>query len=275
MLKKIKSTATFISNRIESLPKIGIILGTGLGGLSKELNIIKYFDYKEIPDFPLSTVEGHDGRLLFGMLAGKNVVALQGRFHYYEGYSIKETVFPVRVFHELGVQYLIISNASGGVNPDYSVGDLMIIDDIINLFPDNPLRGKNINAHGVRFPDLSSPFNKQMIDNIEQIAEQKKIKLQRGVYAGLQGPTYETPAEYKFIRFIGADAVGMSTVPEVIVANHCGMSCFGISAITDMGIPDKPVEVSHDEVQLVAKQTEPKLTILIKDLIAGLLTDKQ
>ncbi len=275
MLKKIKSTATFISNHIENMPKTGIILGTGLGGLAKEIELTKSFDYKEIPDFPVSTVEGHNGQLLFGRLAGKNVVALQGRFHYYEGYSMQEVVFPVRIFHELGVRYLIVSNASGGVNPKYSVGDLMIIDDIINLFPDNPLRGENIDQHGVRFPDLSSPFDKQMIGAVEKIARQQNIKLRRGVYAGLQGPTYETPAEYNFIRVIGADAVGMSTVPEVIVAKHCGMSCFGISAITDMGIPEKPVEISHEEVQQIAKQTEPKLTLLIKELIASLQIDKQ
>lgn len=270
MLEKIKQTVDFLKGKTNSSPKFAIILGTGLGNLAEQIEVDVKLPYTEIPNFPQSTVQGHGGNLIFGKLSGVDVVALQGRFHYYEGYSLQEATFPVRVFKLLGVDTLLLSNASGGTNKNFSIGDLMIIEDHINLLPDNPLRGKNIDELGPRFPDMSEPYKKEMIALAEQIASKNNIKIQKGVYAALSGPTYETPAEYKWMSIIGADAVGMSTVPEVIVAKHMSMKCFAISVITDLGVDGKIVEISHEEVQKAASASEPKMTLIFKELIANL-----
>ncbi len=268
MLNKIKETADFIKKETSFFKsEIGIILGTGLGNLVKEIEVFYTLKYDIIPNFPVSTVEGHQGALIFGKLGGKNVIAMQGRFHFYEGYDMKETTFPIRVFKFLGIKYLFVSNASGGVNPDFKVGDLMIINDHINFFPSNPLIGKNDNKLGVRFPDMSEAYDKNLISIIKDIAKKHKIKIQEGVYVGVSGPTFETPAEYKFFRIIGGDAVGMSTVPEVIVARHSEMKVFAISVITDLGIVGEVLEVTHEEVQKAAEEAEPKMSFLIKKLI--------
>lgn len=267
MLEQINSTAAYIKSKISGQPEIGIILGTGLGGLVKEINIKHTINYEDIPNFPVSTVEGHSGKLIFGELGGKNVVAMQGRFHYYEGYTMQEVTFPVRVMKLLGIQKLFVSNASGGTNPNFEIGDLMIITDHINFFSDNPLIGKNISELGPRFPDMSEAYNKELIIKAKEIAAANKIKVQEGVYLGLSGPTFETPAEYRMIRTLGADAVGMSTVPEVIVACHMNIPCFAISIITDLGVPGKIVKITHQEVLEVAAQSEKKMTVLMKELI--------
>tara|TARA_B100001057_G_C22642387_1_gene868761 strand:- start:41 stop:853 length:813 start_codon:yes stop_codon:yes gene_type:complete len=264
MLEIIKKTADFLIEKTDFNPEIGIILGTGLGGLVKEINITHTISYENIPNFPTSTVEGHSGKLIFGELGNKKVVAMQGRFHYYEGYSMNEVVFPVRVMKLLGIKKLIVSNASGGVNPDFEIGDMMMITDHINLFPSNPLIGKNINELGPRFPDMSEPYDKNLISKAEEIAAEVGIKLVKGVYAGLTGPNLETPAEYYYIRKIGADTVGMSTVPEVIAARHMDIPCFGISIITDLGVPGKIVKVTHEDVQKAANIAEITMTKFIK-----------
>jgi purine-nucleoside phosphorylase len=268
MLEQIKETADFIRNKTNFNPQIGIILGTGLGGLVKEIETKYVIPYEEIPNFPLSTVEGHSGKLIFGMLGGKNVVAMQGRFHYYEGYDMKQVTFPVRVMRFLGIERLFVSNASGGVNPDFEIGDLMILNDHVNLFPTNPLIGKNYPELGPRFPDMSEPYDLQMIKLAKDIADNHKIRVQIGSYAGVSGPCLETPAEYRYIRNIGADAVGMSTVPEVIVGRHMGIPCFAISIITDMGVDGRIVKVTHEDVQRVAEIAEPKMTLIMKELIS-------
>ncbi|HAE29599.1 MAG TPA: purine-nucleoside phosphorylase [Flavobacteriales bacterium] len=270
MLDNIKLTARYLKSQISSEPRIGIILGTGLGGLVNEINIELAIPYKEIPNFPVSTVEGHSGQLIFGTLGGKEIVAMQGRFHYYEGYDMGEVVFPVRVMKFLGVNTLFVSNASGGVNPNFEIGEIMIINDHINLFPTNPLIGPNMDELGPRFPDMSEPYSKRMIAKAKEIAENHNIRISEGIYAGLTGPTLETPAEYVYIRNIGSDAVGMSTVPEVIAAKHMGMECFGVSIISDLGVPGKIVEVTHEMVQDVATKAEPKMTIIISELIQSL-----
>ena len=270
MLDNIKLTARYLKSQISSEPRIGIILGTGLGGLVNEINIELAIPYKEIPNFPVSTVEGHSGQLIFGTLGGKEIVAMQGRFHYYEGYDMGEVVFPVRVMKFLGVDTLFVSNASGGVNPNFEIGEIMIINDHINLFPTNPLIGPNMDELGPRFPDMSEPYSKRMIAKAKEIAENHNIRISEGIYAGLTGPTLETPAEYVYIRNIGSDAVGMSTVPEVIAAKHMGMECFGVSIISDLGVPGKIVEVTHEMVQDVATKAEPKMTIIISELIQSL-----
>jgi purine-nucleoside phosphorylase len=270
MLEKIKSTASFIQNKISITPQVGIILGTGLGGLVREINIKHIIPYEEIPHFPVSTVEGHSGKLIFGELGGKNVVAMQGRFHFYEGYSMQQITFPVRVMKLLGIQTLFVSNASGGVNPAFEVGDLMLINDHINFFPSNPLIGRNLDEMGPRFPDMSEPYCKAILSKAKKVAASHNIKVQEGVYLGLSGPTFETPSEYKMIRIIGADAVGMSTVPEVIVARHMNIPCFAISIITDLGVEGKIVEITHEEVQRVAAQAEQKMTKIMKTLIQEL-----
>ena len=270
MLKKINETATYIKNIIKSEVEIGVILGTGLGGLVEEMNIEKIIDYKDIPNFPVSTVKGHHSRLIFGEFSGKKIIAMQGRFHYYEGYNMKEITFPVKVMKFLGIKYLFVSNASGGVNPDYQIGDLMIINDHINLFPENPLRGKNVDEFGVRFPDMSETYDEELIAKGLKIAEENNFDVQTGVYAGVTGPTFETPAEYKYLRIIGADAVGMSTVPEIIVAHHMKIPCFAISIITDLGVPQKIVKVTHEDVQNVAEIAEPKMTTIIKEIVKSL-----
>ena len=269
MLQTIKESAIFLQERTNYNPQVGIILGTGLGGLVAEIEIEYSISYEDIPHFPISTVEGHSGRLIFGNLGGKQVVAMQGRFHFYEGYSMHKVTFPVRVMKLLGIKNLIVSNASGGVNPDYKVGDLMILSDHINLIP-NPLIGPNIAELGSRFPDMSESYCKDLISRAESISRANNLPVKKGVYVALTGPTLETPAEYKHMRIIGGDTVGMSTAPEVIVARHMDIPCFAMSVITDLGVPGKIQKVSHEEIQKVAEVAEPKLTLIIKELIASI-----
>ncbi|MCC8187488.1 MAG: purine-nucleoside phosphorylase [Bacteroides sp.] len=265
MLEKIKETASYLQNKMHTSPKTAIILGTGLGSLVNEITEKYEIPYEEIPNFPVSTVEGHSGKLIFGKLGQKDIMAMQGRFHYYEGYSMQEVTFPVRVMKELGIQTLFVSNASGGTNPGFEIGDLMIITDHINHFPEHPLRGKNL--YGDRFPDMSEAYSKDLINKAMEIAAENGISVRQGVYIGTQGPTFETPAEYKMFRILGGDAVGMSTVPEVIVANHARIKVFGISVITDLGVEGKIVEVSHEEVQQAANIAQPKMTTIMRELI--------
>lgn len=267
MLEEIKSAVNYLQKITSTKPTIGIILGTGLGNLANKIEVEQKIAYSEIPNFPQSTVKGHSGNLIFGKLSGKNVVALQGRFHYYEGYNMQTVTFPIRVFSMLGVSKFILSNAAGGVNLNFKVGDIMVISDHINLFPDNPLRGKNYDEFGPRFPDMSEPYSKNLIKIAHQIGKELNLNLQQGVYAGTSGPTFETPAEYKYMKNIGADAVGMSTVPEVIVAKHMGKECFALSVITDLGGGPEVEEVSHDMVLDVAKEVEPKVTLLVSELL--------
>ena len=267
MLEKIKATASYIKEKIKASPEIGIILGTGLGGLANEIEILESIPYKEIPNFPVSTVDGHASRLIYGKLGSREVLAMQGRFHFYEGYSMKEVTFPVRVLKFIGITHLFVSNASGGLNPDFRVGDIMLINDHINFFPEHPLRGKNENGLGPRFPDMSKCYDKRLRNKAKLIALEHNINIKEGVYIGVSGPTFETPAEYKMFRIFGGDIVGMSTVPEVIVARHMGLKVFGISIITDSGVPGEIVEISHEEVQEVAMKAEPKMTLIMKKLI--------
>ena len=266
MLERIQETAAFLRSKMHTQPETAIILGTGLGSLVNEITDKYEIGYETIPNFPVSTVEGHSGKLIFGKLGNKDIMAMQGRFHFYEGYAMTEVTFPVRVMRELGIQTLFVSNAAGGMHPDFEIGDLMIITDHINFFPEHPLRGKNI-PYGPRFPDMSEAYNKELIRKADAIATEKGIKVQHGIYIGTQGPTYETPAEYKMFRILGADAVGMSTVPEVIVANHCGIKVFGISVITDLGVEGKIVEVTHEDVQKAADQAQPLMTTIMRELI--------
>jgi purine-nucleoside phosphorylase len=271
MQEQINSTTKSIREKTNDFkPLVGIVLGTGLGGLVKEITVEHVLPYNEIPNFPISTVEGHSGKLIFGTLGGKKVMAMQGRFHFYEGYDMKQITFPVRVMKALGVKTLIVSNAAGGMNPKFSVGELMIINDHINLFPTNPLIGKNDNQLGPRFVDMSEPYKRSLIDLAKMIAKENNIKIGEGVYAGLTGPCFETPAEYRYLWRIGADAVGMSTVPEVIVARHSNMEVFGMSIITDLGIEGQVHSVTHEEVQQVANMQEPKMTLIMKELVARL-----
>ncbi|MBT3612171.1 MAG: purine-nucleoside phosphorylase [Flavobacteriales bacterium] len=269
MLRKIKESTEFLQKKTNRNPQVGIILGTGLGGLVNEIEIEYSISYEEIPNFPFSTVEGHSGRLIFGNLGGKQVVAMQGRFHFYEGYTMDKVTFPVRVMKLLGIKNLIVSNASGGVNPNYQVGDLMILSDHINLIP-NPLIGKNITELGPRFPDMSDAYCSTLIAKAEAIAKANNIPIKKGVYIALTGPTLETPAEYKHMRIIGGDTVGMSTAPEVIVARHMDIPCFAMSVITDLGVPGKIKKVTHAEIQQVSEVAEPKLTLIIKKLITNI-----
>lgn len=269
MLQKIKESTEFLQRKTKSQPKIGIILGTGLGGLVNEIEIKHSISYEDIPNFPLSTVEGHSGRLIFGTLGNKEVVAMQGRFHFYEGYSMEKVTFPVRVMKLLGIENLVVSNASGGINPSFEVGDLMILEDHINLIP-NPLIGENIAELGPRFPDMSEPYCKNLIAKAEGVAKANNLNVQKGVYVALTGPTLETPAEYKYMRIIGGDTVGMSTAPEIIVARHMDIPCFAMSVITDLGVPGKIKKVTHEEIQAVSEIAEPKLTLIIKELIASI-----
>jgi len=271
MLEQISFTTKNILEQTKDFkPQVGIILGTGLGGLVREITVEHVIPYLEIPFFPVSTVEGHSGKLIFGTIGGKKIVAMQGRFHYYEGYSMKEITFPVRVMKALGIHTLVVSNASGGMNPEFKVGEIMIINDHINLFPDNPLIGKNEISLGPRFLDMSEPYSKQLIMLAKKIANNHQIPVKEGVYAGLTGPCFETPAEYRYLWRIGADAVGMSTVPEVIVARHSGINCFGISIITDLGIEGEVHNVSHEEVQQVANSMEPKMSLIVRELISAI-----
>ena len=270
MLEKIKATANYIKERIGASPEIGIILGTGLGGLVNEIEILDTIPYRDIPDFPVSTVDGHAGRLIYGKLGKKEVLAMQGRFHYYEGYSMKEVTFPVRALKLAGITHLFVSNASGGLNPACRVGDIMLITDHINFFPEHPLRGKNENELGPRFPDMSKCYDERLRNRAKLIALENNVDIKEGVYVGVSGPTFETPAEYKMFRFLGGDMVGMSTVPEVIVARHMGLKVFGISIVTDSGVPGEIVEISHEEVQQVAMKAEPKMTLIMKKLIESI-----
>lgn len=270
MLTQINEAVSFLQNKVDIQPEFGIILGTGLGGLVKEIEISHEVSYEDIPHFPVSTVESHSGKLIFGTLGGKKVVAMQGRFHFYEGYTMQEVTFPVRVLKQLGIERLFVSNASGGVNPDFEVGEIMIIDDHIDFFPGNPLIGKNIDELGPRFPDMSDVYDKDMITKAKEVAAEEGIKVSTGVYLGLTGPTLETPAEYRMIRTLGADAVGMSTVPEIIVARHMELPCFAISIITDLGVPGKIKKVSVADVIAVASRQEPKMTTILKELITKL-----
>ena len=270
MLEEFKAAASYIQGRTDVKPSIGIILGTGLGGLVNEIDIVHEIAYEDIPHFPVSTVKGHSGKLIFGLLGGKSVVAMQGRFHYYEGYDLKEVTFPVRVMKFLGIEKLFVSNASGGVNEAFEIGEIMILNDHIDLFPGNPLIGKNFEELGPRFPDMSEPYCHKMIEKAQGIADSNNIKVSQGIYAGLTGPTLETPAEYQYVHAIGADAVGMSTVPEVIVARHMSIPCFAISIITDLGVPGKIKKVTHQEVIEVAAKQEPKMTLIMKELISSI-----
>jgi len=266
MYAKIQETASWLKERMTSSPTTAIVLGTGLGQLASEITDKTEFPYSEIPNFPVSTVEGHSGKLILGKLGGIDILAMQGRFHYYEGYDMKQVTFPVRVMYELGIKTLFVSNAAGGMNPDFKIGDLMIITDHINLFPEHPLRGKNFPT-GPRFPDMHETYDASLIKKATEIAAERKIRITRGVYVGVQGPTFETPAEYKMYRMMGGDAVGMSTIPEVIVAHHCGIRTFGISVITDLGGFDTPVEVSHEEVQEAANRAQPCMTEIMREMI--------
>ena len=267
MLQQIKETADYIRTKVDVLPKIGIILGTGLGELVNHIEIKKEIEYSLIPNFPISTVEGHSGKLIFGNLGDKYVVAMQGRFHYYEGYDMKQVTFPVRVMKSLGIETLFVSNAAGGMNKEFKVGDIMIITDHINLFPENPLRGKNYEELGTRFPAMTQAYSKRLIAMADEIAKENSIRVMHGVYVGTAGPTFETPAEYEFFRVIGGDAVGMSTVPEVIVANHAEMEVFGVSVITDLGGKDITDVPTHEEVQKAAIQAQPYMTKIMKELV--------
>jgi len=267
MYDKIQETVSFLKKRGFDKPDYGIVLGTGLGSLVNIVDITIKIPYGEIPNFPISTVSGHSGTLIYGSIGGKKVVAMQGRFHIYEGWDVKQVTFPIRVMRFLGVQNLIVSNASGGVNPNFKVGDIMIISDHINMMPSHPLQGQNDDRLGPRFVDMHEPYSLEMITKFEIIAKELNIEIQKGVYMALQGPTFETPAEYKMVELMGADAVGMSTVPEVIVAKHMGMSCFGLSVITDLGIEGHIEEVSHEAVQLAAKSSEKVISKLVQELI--------
>ena len=271
--EQIEESIAYIRKHTKVRPEIGIILGTGLGGLVSEIRKEIVLDYDEIPHFPISTVESHHGKLIFGKLAGKKIVAMQGRFHYYEGYTMQQVTFPVRVMSckfGLGVKTLLISNAAGGMNPEFRRGDLMLINDHINLQGDNPLIGPNDDELGPRFPDMSEPYSRELIKLAENIAMDLKINVQRGVFVAVQGPNLETRAEYKFLRGIGADAVGMSTVPETIVAVHMGMRVLGISIITDECFPETLKPVSVEEIIATANKAEPKLTGIMKELVRRL-----
>ena len=269
-IEKLQETIAFLQSKITNKPEVGIIVGSGLGGLVQEVEIEHEFAYTDIPHFPLSTVKGHSGKLLFGKLNGKQVVMLSGRFHYYEGYTMQEVTFPVRVMHGLGASLLMVSNAAGGMHKDFRVGDIMLIQDHINLFPEHPLRGKNDEKIGPRFPDMTEPYDLQLIAKVKQIATENNIQLHQGVYIGLQGPTFETKAEYKWLAIIGGDTVGMSTVPEVIVARHMQMRVVGMSVITDLGIRDEMNVITHEEVLEAAANAAPKMAFLFKELLGKL-----
>lgn len=267
MLEKIKESVDYISALISNRPSTGIILGSGLGGLTTEIVVEAEIQYSDIPHFPVSTVEGHKGQLIFGKLGGKNVVAMQGRFHFYEGWSMSEIAFPIRVLKSLGINMLIVSNASGGLNPDFEVGDIMLITDHINMMFDNPLMGPNFPELGPRFPDMKEAYDHKLLQKVESFATKENIPYKKGVYVGVSGPTFETPAEYRFLRIIGADAVGMSTVPEVITARHMDIPVFAVSIITDLGVEGKIAEITHQMVLEAAQKAEPAMTRIIVNLL--------
>lgn len=270
MLEKIKESSLFLAPWLDGEYPIAIILGTGLGELGRSIDIKHNIPYRSIPHFPVSTVEGHEGKLLIGSFGDKPVLAMQGRFHYYEGYSMQEVTFPVRVLHALGVKTLFVSNAAGGVNLNFRSGDLMIIRDHINLFPEHPLRGKNQDTLGPRFPGMTDAYAPRLIRLAKEVADELGIRVHTGVYAGLQGPSFETPAEYNWIRIIGGDAVGMSTVPEIIVARHMNMECFGMSVITNSTASEEEIKTDHTEVQEVGNHAQPRMTELFREIIRRL-----
>lgn len=270
LFDKIQETKQYIQSKYATTPTIGVVLGSGLGDLASKITVECELSYKDIPNFPVSTVEGHAGKLIFGQLGGKATVLMSGRFHYYEGYDMQQVTFPIRVMRALGVAHLFVSNAAGGMNKNYKVGDIVIIRDHINLFPEHPLRGKNDDRLGVRFPDMSEPYNLNTIALAEKKAKEQQLPVQTGVYIGLQGPTFETRAEYKWLHIIGGDLVGMSTVPEVIVAIHSGMKVFGASIVTDLGIRDEMNTITHEEVLQAANEAAPKLANLVEGIVASL-----
>ncbi len=270
LMKQLEETAAYIKQQYATVPEAGIVLGSGLGNLVSEIRVEKEIAYTDIPHFPESTVVGHSGKLLFGELGGKKVVVMAGRFHYYEGYTPQQIVFPIRVMKMLGVETLFLSNAAGAVNPYYKVGDLMLIHDHISFFTPNPLVGKNEEALGTRFPDMTEPYNKQLLTKAKTIAAENNFDVHEGVYVSVTGPTFETKAEYYFVKAMGADVVGMSTVQEVIAACHCGMKVFAVSVVTDLGIRDDDNVITHEEVLHAAKAAEPKMTALIKGLVSSL-----
>ncbi len=270
IVEQIEETVRYVRSVCDSKPRVGIVLGSGLGNLSREIVVEQEIAYSDIPHFPVSTVEGHQGKLIFGTLAGQPVAVLSGRFHYYEGYSPDQVVFPIRVLKFLGVETLLLSNAAGGMNAAFRVGDLMIIRDHISFFTVNPLLGKNESGLGPRFPDMSEPYSKELIRKARAIAARLGIPVHEGVYAGVTGPTFETRAEYKLLHIAGGDAVGMSTVQEVIAARHLGLSVFAMSVITDLGIREEENLITHEEVLQAAAAAEPKLTALFRELVAGL-----
>jgi purine-nucleoside phosphorylase len=270
ILQQIAAAKAFIESKNAPATQVAVVLGSGLGGFTNELKIDLEIPYGDIPHFPVSTVEGHSGKLIFGSISGKNVVAMAGRFHYYEGYSAEQVVFPIRVLHAIGITTLLLSNAAGGVNPNFAIGELMIIKDHISFSIVNPLLGKNIEALGPRFPDMSEPYSKTLIEKVKTIAATNNIRVMDGVYYGVTGPTFETRAEYKMIHALGADAVGMSTVQEVIAARHMGLTVFAMSVITDLGIRDEENIITHQEVLEAANAAEPKFTLLFIELIKAL-----
>jgi purine-nucleoside phosphorylase len=267
---RIEEACNYINARIKNKPSVGIVLGSGLGGLADVVDVEIEINYQEIPYFPASTVEGHAGKLIFGKMEGKNVLMMAGRFHYYEGYDMETITFPIRVMKALGVETLFLSNAAGGMNADYNVGDLVIINDHINLFPEHPLRGPNDERLGTRFPDMSEPYDLTLVERGKKVAAAQGLKVHTGVYVGLQGPTFETRAEYKWLHIIGGDVVGMSTVPEVIVAIHAGMKVFATSVVTDLGISDQVNTITHEEVLEAANAAAPKLAALVAGIIREL-----
>jgi purine-nucleoside phosphorylase len=269
MFEKIKETTEFLKAKGILNPEAGVILGTGLGGLTSKIENSQEIDYKDIPNFPVSTVEGHAGKLIYGDFGGKKILAMKGRFHYYEGYTPYQIALPIRVMKLLGIRYLFLSNAAGGVNPMFQIGDIMIITDHINLLP-NPLIGQNDDRIGVRFPDMSQAYDKSLIDKAVRIAGENRIDVHKGVYLGTSGPTFETPSEYKYFRTIGADSVGMSTVTEVIVARHMGLPCFAVSIITDLGVEGKIEYTTHEIVQHEAEKAEARMTTIMTELISSL-----
>ncbi|MFA5816380.1 MAG: purine-nucleoside phosphorylase [Bacteroidales bacterium] len=268
MWKKLTETTDYLLSRTNIRPLTGIVLGTGLGGLVDEIGIADKIPYSEIPNFPVTTVEGHHGNLIFGHLAGKPVVAMQGRFHYYEGYSMVDTVFPLRVLKLMGIRQAFLSNAAGGINPNFEVGNLMVIRDHINFFPESPLRGKNIDQLGTRFPDMSEPYDQNLIRVAHNVAASLGITLREGVYLGNPGPSFETPAEYTHYRMIGADAIGMSTIPEVLAARHMGLPVFAVSVVTNVAVPGNFLENTHEDVQIAANQAASHMTQLFKGVIS-------
>ncbi len=270
MSTAIEPIMEFLKAKLSQTPEIGIILGSGLGSLVEHIDIETEIPYTEIPGFPQSTVPGHEGVLIEGQFGGKRVLAFGGRFHFYEGYTMEQVVLPVRIMALLGAKTMVVSNACGGVNPDFEIGDLMVITDHINLFPNNPLMGPNNDRWGTRFPDMSQAYHPGLIAVAEAVAKQKSIPIRKGIYAGLSGPCLETPAEYKYIRIIGADAVGMSTVPEVIAANHMGLQSFGVSVITDLGVEGKIVKTTHEDVVKAANKASAKLIEILKGMIEAL-----